>query len=238
MNYKIGICDDEVMQIKINALFIKEIAKRNNYDISLIGFQSSKQLTSHLSKNSLDILFIDIDMGEESGITTATNLTKSNPNLVIVFITGHREFTNEAFDIEAFGYILKPVEEKKIERVFKKAILQATAIKSQLPSSTLVITEDNLKKKINQRDIIYISRQQTKSVIYTSFAEYKVYETITSLYNRLESNFLRINQSDIVNMREIKEIRENHVFLKNNIDMTLGRTFRKQAIDTYYKFSE
>ncbi|MDF2587340.1 MAG: Response regulator of the LytR/AlgR family [Anaerocolumna sp.] len=233
MNYIIGICDDEILQIKVNGLYIKEIAKKNKFEVDIKGFESSRKLFHFLSENELDILFLDIDLGVDSGIEIATKLASLYPNIIVIFVTGHREFANEAFDVEAMGYVVKPVEALKMERVLKKAILQVTAIKNQKPVSTLVITEENLKKKINQAEIIYIERLQTKSIIHTKNKVYKVYEPITSLCKRLNQDFLRVNQSEIVNIHEIKEIKDNLVYLKNNISMSIGRTFRKSVIDTY-----
>lgn len=236
MQYKIGICDDEPLQVKVNGLYVKEIAKRNKYNIDMKGFTSIPQLLTYLEKDELDVLFLDIDMGQDSGIITAQKLSTLYPNLIIVFVTGHREFANEAFDVEAMGYVVKPVEEHRLERVFKKAMLQAGALKNQKPDSTLIITEDNIKKKINQSDIIYIERQKSKSIIYTKTKEYQVYETITSLFERLDRIFLRVNQGEIVNMQDIKELKDNTVFLKNGLQMSIGRTFKKNVMDTYLSF--
>ena len=234
MQYKVGICDDEVLHVKINGVFVKEIAKRLNYDIAVAGFTKTSQLKSHLKKEKLDILFLDIDLGNDSGILLAAELTKQYPDMVIIFITGHRECACEAFDVEAIGYIVKPVEEQKMERVLKRAILQVMAIKGQGCSPEIIITEENIKKKIMEEDIIFIERQMSKSIIHTVNRDYKVYETITSLCERLSSGFLRINQSEVVNQKQIQEIRDNNVILKNGKAISIGRTYRKSVLDSYF----
>lgn len=234
MKYRIGICDDEVLHVKINALFVQEIGKRNHFEVDVKGFTKISQLQKYLMKESLDILFLDIDLGEDSGILLAAELMEQYPELVIIFITGHREFTGEAFDVEAMGYIVKPVEEQKMERVLKKAILQVMALKGQNCQQELVITEENIKKKIIEDDIIHIERELSKSVIHTRDKDYKVYETMTSLCERLSSNFLRVNQSEAVNRKEIEEIRDNMVTLKNGKMITIGRTYRKAVMESYF----
>lgn len=234
MSYRIGICDDEIYQIKINNLYLKEIAKKNNYNFECYGFDSKLKVLKYLMTNQLDILFLDIELGVGSGLSLAAEISAKYPDIVIIFITGYREYANEAFEIEAMGYVVKPIEIKKLERILKKAISQVEGIKSQKVIKTLVITHENLKKKINQFEIIYIQRQQSKSVIFTQKNHYYVYETISSLFSRLDNSFMRVNQSEIVNIAEVSEIKNNCVILKNGISMPIGRTFRKDIINTYF----
>lgn len=234
MKYKVGICDDEVLHVKINGVFVKEIAKREHYDIEIAGFTKANQLKEYLRKEGLDLLFLDVDLGKDSGILLAAELMKEYPDLVIIFITGHREFACEAFDVEAIGYLVKPVEEQKMERVLKRAMLQVMAMKGQSTSHEIVITEENIKKKIPEEDIITVERQLSKSIIHTKDRDYKVYETITSLCDRLSSSFLRVNQSEIVNLKEIQEIRDNNVILKSGKSISIGRTYRKSVMNTYF----
>lgn len=234
MAYQIGICDDEEYQIKLNGLYLKELAKKNNWDMEYHGFKNGSYVLKYLASKHLDILFLDIDLGEESGIEIAAQIAVRYPELVVVFVTGHREFTGEAFEVEAMGYLVKPYDIKKMESILKKALLQVTAIKKQDDIREIIITDENLKKKINTKEITYIQRQLSRSVICTEKKIYNVYETITSLYERLGEGFLRINQGEVANIKEIAEIRGNMVVLKNGMEMSIGRTYRKDVLAKYF----
>lgn len=235
MKYIIGVCDDEKIQVKVNGLYIKEIAVRNNWDITMVPFTTGRAVLEFLAKNKMDVLFLDIDLGNESGISIAEKIAVRYPEVVVIFITGHREFANDAFDVDAMGYIVKPVDEKKMERVLKKTLVHVEAMRSRKPSESLVITVENLKKKILQNDILYIERQQAKSVIFLKGKEFGVYETITSLAERLTNDFIRISQSYIVNKAFIAGIEGNNVLLKNGMDIPIGRTYRKNVLEAYYQ---
>lgn len=234
MAYQIGLCDDEEYQMKLNNLYLKEIASKNKLDIECHGFKTGKQVFKYLAAKPLDILFLDIDLGEESGIEIAARLAARYPDLVVIFVTGHREFAGEAFEVEAMGYLVKPFDIKKMESILSKALLQVSAIKRRQEDKEIVITDENLKKKIHIGDILYIQRQQSKSIIYTRQRTYNVYETLTSLYERLGEGFLRINQGEVVNIKEIQEIRGNVVILKNGEEMSIGRTYRKEVMAKYF----
>lgn len=235
MPYVIGLCDDEAYQIKVNGLFLKEIAAKNNYDLEYHGFTTGKQLLNYIEKKHIDILFLDIDLGEESGIEIATILANKYPNLVTVFVTGHREFAQEAFEVEALGYLVKPFDIKKMESILRKAILQVSGLQNEEQSvNEIVITNENLKKKISCNDILYIQRQQARSIIVTADKEYSIYETITSLSERLGPDFVRVNQGEIVNINQISDIKDNYVLVKNGPEMSIGRTYRKTLLAKYF----
>lgn len=234
MAFEIGICDDEAYQVKVNGLMLQEIAARNKIDLNLCGFQTGGELEAYLKQHRLDVLFLDIDLGEESGIEIAMRLMAQHPEIVVIFVTGHREFASEAFEVEAMGYLVKPFDIKKMESIFKKALLQVSGRRGQQINRELVITHENIKKKLPIREILYVQRELSKSVIHTAKKEYVVYETITALHERLGDGFMRVNQSDIVSIRQIAEIKKNTVYLKNGSTMTIGRTYRKKVTEQYF----
>lgn len=234
MTYQVGFCDDEIYQIKVNHLFLKEIASKNGYAFECHGFSSGKQLRDYLTSHRLDILFLDIDLGNETGIEAAAWTAQNYPDTMIVFVTGHREFAEEAFEVEALGYLVKPYDIKKMENVLKKAVGLLEKKSGEESAASIIITDENIKKKINRQDILYVERQQSKSIITTRQKEYQVYETITSLCGRLGDSFLRVNQGEIVNNHMIKEIKGNTVYLKNGKEMSIGRTYRREVLAKYF----
>ena len=227
MPYQFGLCDDEVYQLKVNRLFLQEVAAKNGYDLECHGFQSGKQLRAYLEKQPLDVLFLDIDLVEETGIEIASWVVRDFPHILIVFVTGHREFAEEAFEVEAYDI-------KKLDNVMKRVMAQLQAPEESAESYELVITDENVKKKLDIREILYIERQQARSVIVTRQRSYQVYETITSLCERLGDTFLRVNQGEVVNISMISDIKGNTVYLKDGREITIGRTYRKEVISRYF----
>lgn len=234
MSYQVAFCDDEIFQIKLNNLFLKEIASKNGYEFEYHGFQSGKNLKNYLASHHLDILFLDIDLGDETGIEVAAWVAQNYPDVITVFVTGHREFAEEAFEVEAMGYLVKPYDISKMENVLKKIMNLLENQPKEKISTEIVITDENIKKKIDCRDILYIERQQSKSMIKTQQKEYQVYETITSLCERIGESFIRVNQGEVVNLNMIKEIKGNTVYLKNGMEMSIGRTYRKEVLEKYF----
>ena len=244
--YKIGICDDKKVEAHVARLYVKDYASRHDYQCSVKEFYTAKDMEKYLQKEELDIIFLDIDLSgdEESGkaglssdngIILARKLRKIYPDLVIVFITGHREFTAHAFDVEAIGYIMKPIEPKRLDSVLKKCILQVKALKSEEENGEIIITEENMKKKLKVSEIIRIERQQRKTKIITVEEEHYVIETIVKLEEQLNGKFLRVSQSDLVNPAKIVGIEKNKVQLRDGTRLNIGRTYLKKVKERYFR---
>ncbi len=236
MTYHIGICDDEKLQVKINSLYIKDIAERNKISVTTVGFTSSDQLLEYLKTHKLHMVFLDIDMGGPSGISAGIKLFHHHPDIVVIFITGHREFASSAYDVEALGYILKPVDINKLERLFKKALIQIDAGNEEPSPSvvpSLVVTEGGAKIKISLNDIICIERIRYQSVITSTTGVYHVYESITALDDKTEHKMLRINQSELINPSVINTIKGHTIYLKNGQERNISRGYKKTVLDAF-----
>ena len=238
MKFNIIVCDDENIALKINCIYIEELEKKYKIDASVTGFQSGEKLIEFIENNEVDIAFLDIDLKGMNGIVVASRILKKNPKVITIFVTGHREFAYDAFTVEAFSYLTKPIDSDRLERVFKKAILQANDISNRKLRAPFIITEENIKKKINQSIIIYIERVESQSVIVTKASKHYVYETITSLVGRLEENFLRINQGIIVNLTEVASLQGNQIMMKSEEVFTVGRAYSKDVKKKYLEFPQ
>lgn len=73
-------------------------------------------------------------------------------------MTGHAEYALEAFEVEAAGYLVKPVNERKLKRLLVKSLKEAAAEQSRMKLSSLTVTDENIKKKIQQNKILYIEK--------------------------------------------------------------------------------
>lgn len=238
MKLTIAVCEDETIALKINCTYIRELSKKYRINANVVGFSSGESMLEFAEKEEVDIIFMDIDLGRMNGIQTAAAILKKYPRMITIFITGHREFAYDAFTVEAFSFLTKPIDPERLERVYKKAILQANYVNKQMVPVSLIITEDNLKKKINQPNIIYIERMDTLTVIVTKTSKHTIYETITSLAARLENNFIRINQGVIVNLDEVKELKLSKAIMKTGEIFTIGRTYSKEVKRRYLEYPQ
>jgi len=236
MKTNIIVCDDENIALKINCTYIEELAKRYRIEATVTGFLSGERVVEYIEKKDIDIAFLDIDLKGINGLTVAAKLMKRNPKVITIFITAHREYAYDAFTVEAFSYLTKPIDQDRLERIFKKAIMHLNDINNRMQRVPLIITEDNMKRKISQTSILYVERMNSQSVIVTKTLRHPVYETITSLVERLEDNFLQVNQGIIVNLEEVLLIKGHQVVMKTGEGFSVGRTFAKEVKKRYLEY--
>jgi len=169
-----------------------------------------------------------------SGIASAMSFKKINKDIIIIFVTGHKEFALEAFDADAIGYIVKPVQPEKLERILRKAINLINMSKNQIMSKSIFIIEDNIKKKLLIHQIITIEKEGNRCKIVSINEIHYCYMTISKILNELDKDFWQINQGVIVGRRYIKDIYGNEVIMKNGQRYVLGRKYSKDVKDRFY----
>ena len=126
------ICDDSKLSLDINKAYVSDFLRKNKVKAECYTFQEiNDQLKKLYQTMPIDIALLDIDFqrGEE-GIELARNILKNSPLAIIIFVTSHEEYALDAYNLAAFGYITKPIEEKKFEKLFARALLQLRGINS------------------------------------------------------------------------------------------------------------
>ncbi len=113
---RIAILDDER-----HALELFESVTESFEDVSLCGlFDDADDLLAYLEVNSLDIIFLDIEMPGKSGMQLAEELSGICPEISIVFVTAYSEYAVEAFELSVFDYILKPVSAERLRKTLNR----------------------------------------------------------------------------------------------------------------------
>lgn len=235
MQYKIGICDDEEMIVKINRIYIEEIAKKHNIDMILYAALNGEQIVNQMKKYNLDIIFMDIDMKGMSGIEAAVEIKKINRDTCVIFVTAHNEFALDAYEVEAIGYLVKPIDPAKLEKLLLKSARQITLERNKIVTTMLTITEDNVKKRLPQYKIISIEKQKNQCIAYMKDSTHYFYDTLANLKGKLDQYFYQINQGVIINSNYVKDIAGNQIILKNGMSYTIGRKYIKDIRNMVYQ---
>ena len=235
MKYRIGICDDDKLQIKLNKVHIQDYMKQEGYKIEIESYTSYEELLKAIQKKSFHILFLDIDLGqgEKNGMELAKIVYEQCPQTLFVFITGYADYTADAFGVEAMGYLLKPVDIMKMKRVLERCMWQLQREQKE-EKFYLVVVENKIRQKILQDSIIRMERKLRKTIIYTDRMKYEVYEAMVSIEERLEKHFIRISQSDLVNKRKIQSMEKGEVVMQDGTKLRIGRTYLDAVYGKYF----
>lgn len=206
----IGICDDELLyRIKIKDIF-KELLRLYAINYNIYEFSSGKELLNNHPKD-LDILIMDIQMKIVNGMDTAKKIREFDQNLEIIFMTSFSEFMQEGYEVKAYRYILKPINERKIS----KNILPCIDEVMKKKKNYLSINVKNYIDRIKIDSIVYIETARPNILIYTHDNMYTTKMTISKIEKILsEYGFFRCHNSYIVNLKLIESMNGNTVVVK------------------------
>ena len=159
----------------------------------------------------LDILIMDIQMKIVNGMYTARKIREFDQNLEIIFMTSFSEFMQEGYEVKAYRYILKPINERKIS----KNILPCIDEVMKKKNNYLTINVKNYIDRIKIDSIVYIETARPNILIYTYDNMYTTKMSISKIEKILsEYGFFRCHNSYIVNLKLIESMNGNTVVVK------------------------
>lgn len=191
-------------------------------------FDDGLEVLKYLQQHRVDVIFLDINIPSLDGMLLAQNIHQFAQRPLIVFITAWKEHAVEAFELEAFDYILKPYHEARIITMLNKleaagqqqAMTQAPA--TSAPQTVNLVKDDRIiVTDIN--DIYYVEAHEKLTFVYTRREAYVMSMSISEFCARLpEQSFFRCHRSYCVNLSKIREIEPwfNNTYLLKLRDLT------------------
>lgn len=209
-------------------------------------FSNAIDAQRFLANESVDLIFVDINMPDLTGTEFVRSLTSHRP--MIIFTTAYSEFAVEGFKLDAVDYLLKPFSFADFNRSANKALSLYELIKgnSNPPSSEgesdpsdnehISIRADHKVSLIKVKDIIYI--ESSGEYVRLHLADGSRIMTLFRIKNietTLPSDmFMRVHRSYIVNLKCVTGYARGRVFLNNNEYVPLGENY-KEPFQNYIK---
>lgn len=232
------IVDDEPLARDELAYLLKR-----SKEVEIVGEADSIRSTLELIQiQEVDVVFLDIQLADESGLELAQKLQDLCHQPAIVFATAFDEYALNAFDLHAIDYILKPFDEIRIQKTIEKlAKLSIKSIKTEVKKNPPLLKQDKLAISVDERillitfeDIIYIFTQEGKTSIVTDKMTYRLNEPLINLERKLQStSFTRVHRSYIVNLDKITEIQPwfnstYNLIMNDGEKVPVSRTYTKE----------
>ncbi|MBC3539728.1 LytR/AlgR family response regulator transcription factor [Rufibacter sediminis] len=181
-------------------------------------FSSSVEGLAWLLKNDgVDLLFLDVEMPEMTGMELLQTLPIKP---VTILITSHKDFALQAFELQVTDYLLKPVDFTRFTQAVLNATKKMPAAAVSTPAASapeeLFVKVDNKIIKLNLNNVSFIEARGDYVVINTENKKHIVYTTMSAIDQKLpQDQFLRIHRSFIINLKRIELIEDDSVLMQD-----------------------
>lgn len=215
---------------EIDRLTVLSFAKRFP-NLHILGtFSDSTEALKAVESQSVDILFLDIDMAGLSGV----ELRKKVRHVPIcIFITSHPEFAVESFELETLDFIVKPLKFDRFEHTMRRVTdffemkSKASLFESSIGGDVIYIKEGHDQIKVKLHEILYLEALKDYTLVVTSQKRHCVLSNIGLLLKEVSfQSFVRIHRSFAVQKQFINKINTNEIILNNDLAIPIGRSFK------------
>lgn len=197
------VIDDEYPAREELKYFIKEFSSINIDE----EFDDSIKALEYIEKNKPDVIFLDINMPKLDGMALGHIVNNFKKKIFIVFITAYKEHAVQAFEIEAFDYILKPYSEERIISTLKRLEKIEDTNKAECINNKIALRKNDKLKIVEICDICYCEANERQTIIYTRNDKYIEHCSISEFYKKLSHKlFFKTHRSYIVNLDKITDI--------------------------------
>lgn len=200
----------------------------------------------HIRILSPDLLFLDIELADASGLQLAEQLLSFEHTPAIIFATAYDEYALQAFELNAVDYILKPFDETRIQQTLEKIAKLQTIGDKEAPAAPVPVRVSieqtgKIAVMIEERivlvdipSIIFIGSAEGKTVIKTREQEYKTGESLVMIEKKLQhASFIRVHRSFLVNVNHISEVQPwfnstYNLIMTDGSKVPVSRTYVKE----------
>jgi len=231
---RIAVCDDE----KLIRDTIAERIKKLYPFYEILKYKNGEKLLEDTIES--DIVFLDIQMDGMDGIETAKCLRKRNKKIILIFLTAWEEYVFQAFDVEAFHYLIKPLRKEKFYQVLEAAINKVEEIQGAMQKKreekSILVKVGTSSQKIYLDEIIYAEIYNRKVTLYTTTKNIEFYAKMSNLEQELGEDFVRPHRSYLVHLRYVSKYCATDITLENGTVILLAKQKYKEFVKRYMKY--
>lgn len=241
---EIAVCDDE----KNIRSYLSALIRKQGSACEITEYASGADYLS--GKKEFDIVFLDIELNTIShgmdGMELARRIRgmELNRQPVIIFVTGYEKYVYDAFDVDAFQYLVKPIDERKFAEVFGRAVQALNGRDGVLPGKR--ISEGKLlsvqcagsNRLIPLENIRYMESRSHKVVLHLKEGELEYYAKIGDLETELQGQFFRIHKGYLINLSWVEEYNKTEVGLTGGEKLPISKYKYGDFVKAYLRFMQ
>lgn len=222
----IAIVDDDACQRESLRRMLAQYQAEHQYAWTVSLFSDGADLLEHYA-NQYSIILLDIKMGILDGLETARRIRLQDPGVLLFFITSYAQHATEGYDVDAKGFLVKPVTYPLLSRQLDRAVLTL----SQRAEQYLILNNSRQMQRVPLKSILYIEGVGHYAYIYTAQGKLMELISMKALEEQLKSApFFRCSPSLIVNLDQVESVCQSLVTVDGRA-LTVSRSRKKAFLE-------
>lgn len=228
----IAICEDEKEMQYLIENYIDKILKDIEREYKIQKYSSGEELIE-CDLKGIDILLLDIQMGQMNGMDTARKIRTVDNKMEIIFITSLIDYVQDGYEVRAYRYLLKPIELEELKKHVLNCIKEIEVNKKNY----IVIKNKSNTYKIHSDEIKYVEVQKKDMLIHTVNKNFDVRYSLEKIEKDLNlEKFVRCHKSFLINLSYVENIKQNVAILESGEEVPISRYRHKEVKEKFLKF--
>lgn len=224
---RVAICDDEIETCNNIRNMIKDLLERENIKHEIIVYDNGYSLLDTVI--SFDLIFLDIEMQGINGMDVARKIRTFNKDTKIIFITNYTDYLIEGYTVHAERYFIKPVDPLEFNYEL------SSILKTEIRDNKFILDDRIGPYKIYLKDIVFIEFYDRKTIVHKINEDLTTNLSLKEWYNFLKNyNFSKNHKAFIINLDYVKELKNNSIIIKNDIELPLSRKYKLSFRTDYF----
>lgn len=229
-------CEDESAQAKVFSIKIDQWAKNKNIAVHTDLFESAEEYLFQAEQNTYDVIFLDISMRGQNGMELARKIREKEKDVVLVFVTSDASYVFDGYEVGAYRYLMKPVDEKKLWEILDYARMQREVEEENY----ILVKKDSQSVRVNLNDVLYMEAQKHYVNLYLEDQESINIKTVfTELLQEMQEKsdtVLATHRSYAVNIEKVVRIGRMECVLADGSVIPVSRSFYKEVNEAFIRY--
>ena len=224
---RIGICDDSAdARIALRAALERALDRRKG-EGTFFEFSSGEGLLRWMEKHAgeLDLVFLDIEMGELDGMETARRLRSADEGLQLVFVTGYTDYVFDGYSVGALGYLMKPPKPDQLDEVLDRGL----EARLRDGDKAFLCRSGETMYRIPKKSILYFASDRRQVSCVAAARTYTFYGKLDEVERAVGEGFVRVHQRYLVRSAAVDRLEGSQVFIGEEA-LPVSRACRSAAL--------
>lgn len=225
---RIGICDDSAdARIALRAALERALDRRRSGEASFFEFSSGEGLLRWMEKHAgeLDLVFLDVEMGDLDGMETARRLRAADEGLQLVFVTGYTDYVFDGYAVGALGYLMKPPKPEQLDGVLDRGL----EARLREGDAAFICRSGETLYRIPKKTILYFASDRRQVTCVSANRTYVFYGKLDDVERTVGEDFVRVHQRYLVRTAAVDRMEGSQVFIGEET-IPVSRACRSAAL--------